>query len=69
MKYTKVCVILLLGIGLVLANPIEAHAKETIKSILMEKAGAGALLQSDRSYEDYIGYFWAFLGETPLLFL
>ena len=60
MRYTKVCVILLLGIGLVLANPIEAHAKETIKSILMEKAGAGALLQSDRSYEDYIGYFWGY---------
>ena len=60
MRYTKVCVALLLGMGLLLTNPIEVHAKETIKSILMEKAGAGALLQRNTSYEDYIGYFWGY---------
>ena len=60
MKYTKVCVALLLGMGLVLMNPVEAHAKETVKSILTENAKAGALLQSELSYEDYIGYFWGY---------
>ncbi len=60
MKYTKVCVTLALGMGLLLLNPMEAHASGTIKSILMENAGAGALLQSDLSYEDYIGYFWGY---------
>lgn len=60
MKYTKVCVALLLGMGVILFNPMEAHADGTIKSILMENAGAGALLQSDLSYEDYIGYFWGY---------
>ena len=60
MKNTKVCVALLLGMGLLLMNPVEAHAKETVKSILMENAGAGALLQSELSYEDYIGYFWGY---------
>ena len=60
MKYTKVCVALLLGIGVLFMNPVEAHAKETIKSILMENAKAGALLQSELSYEDYIGYFWGY---------
>lgn len=60
MKYTKGCVALLLGMGLLLVNPMEAHAKETVKSILMENAGAGAVLQSELSYEDYIGYFWGY---------
>ncbi len=60
MKYTKVCVTLALGMGLLLLNPMEAHASGTIKSILMENAGAGALLQSELSYEDYIGYFWGY---------
>ena len=60
MKNTKVCVALLLGMGLLLMNPVEAHAKETVKSILMENAGAGALLQSELSYEDYIGYVWGY---------
>ena len=60
MKYTKVCVALLLGIGTLLFNPMEAHASGTIKSILQENAMAGALVQSELSYEDYIGYFWRY---------
>lgn len=60
MKYTKVCVALLLGMGVMLLNPMEAHASGTIKSILMENAMAGALVQNELSYEDYIGYFWGY---------
>ena len=52
MKYTKVCVALSLGMGLLLFNPMEAHASGTVKSILMENAGAGAVLQAVLSYED-----------------
>ena len=60
MKYTKVCVALSLGMGLLLLNPMEAHAEGTVKSILMETAGAGATLQSTLTYEDYKGYFWGY---------
>lgn len=60
MKYTKVCVALSLGMGLLLLNPMEAHAEDTVKSILMETAGAGATLQSTLTYEDYKGYFWGY---------
>lgn len=60
MKYTKVCVALSLGMGFLLLNPMEAHASGTVKSILMENAGAGAMLQSVLSYEDYKGYFWGY---------
>ena len=60
MKYTKVCVALSLGMGLLLLNPMEAHASGTVKSILMENAGAGAMLQGSLTYEDYIGYFWGY---------
>lgn len=60
MKYTKVCVALSLGMGLLLFNPMEAHASGTVKSILMENAGAGAMLQAVLSYEDYKGYFWGY---------
>ena len=60
MKYTKVCVALSLGMGLLLLNPMEAHAEGTVKNILMETAGAGATLQSTLTYEDYKGYFWGY---------
>ena len=60
MKYTKVYVAFALGMGLLLANPMEVHANSTVKSILMENAGAGAMLQGVLSYEDYIGYFWGY---------
>ena len=60
MKYTKVCVALSLGMGLLLLNPMEAHASGTVKSVLMENAGAGAMLQAVLSYEDYKGYFWGY---------
>lgn len=60
MKYTKVCVALSLGMGLLLLNPMEAHAEGTVKNILMEAAGAGATLQSTLTYEDYKGYFWGY---------
>ena len=60
MKYTKVCVALSLGMGLLLLNPMETHAEDTVKSILMETAGAGATLQSTLTYEDYKGYFWGY---------
>lgn len=59
MKYTKVCVLLSLGIGFMLFNPMEAHAEGTIKSVL-EMAGAGATLQTTLTYEDYKGYFWGY---------
>lgn len=59
MKYTKVCVLLSLGIGFMLFNPMEAHAEGTIKSVL-ETAGAGATLQTTLTYEDYKGYFWGY---------
>lgn len=60
MKYTKVCVALSIGLGLLLLNPLEAHANSTVKSILMENAGAGAMLYTPLSYEDCIGYFWGY---------
>ena len=60
MKHTKVCVALSLGIGLFLLTPMEAHAETTVKNVLMENAGAGAMLQSALSYEDYKGYFWGY---------
>ncbi|MBR3806908.1 MAG: C40 family peptidase [Lachnospiraceae bacterium] len=46
--------------GLLLLNPMEAHAEGTVKNILMETAGAGATLQSTLTYEDYKGYFWGY---------
>lgn len=60
MKYTKVCVALSLGMGILLLNPMKAHAATTVKNVLMENAGAGAMLQSALTYEDYKGYFWGY---------
>lgn len=60
MKYTKVCVALSLGMGILLLNPMEAHAATTVKNVLMENAGAGAMLQAALTYEDYKGYFWGY---------
>ena len=60
MKYTKVSMMVALGLGVLLINPMEAHASNTIKSILMENAGAGAMLQGVLTYEDCKGYFWGY---------
>ena len=61
MKRTKVGVAFSLGLSVFLLSSLEAHATEaTVKSVLMENAGAGAMLQPILTYEDYQGYFWGY---------
>ena len=61
MKYTKVCMLLVLGLGVSMLCPMKVHAQETtVKSILLENVGAGAVLQSTLTYEECKGYFWGY---------
>ena len=61
MKHTKVCMALSLGLSVFLLGSMEVHAEETtVKSVLLENAGAGAMLQSAMTYEQYKGYFWGY---------
>lgn len=61
MKYTKVCMALFLSLGVFLLGSMEAHAEETtVKSVLLENVGAGAVLQSTMTYEECKGYFWGY---------
>lgn len=61
MKYTKVCMLLVIGFGVSMLCPMKVHAQETtVKSILLENVGAGAVLQSTLTYEECKGYFWGY---------
>lgn len=61
MKYTKVGMALSLGLSVFLLGSLEVHAQETtVRSILLEKVGAGAVLQSTMTYEECKGYFWGY---------
>ncbi len=68
MKFTKVCMILSVGLTVFFLNTMEVHATETtVKDILMQNAGAGALVQSAKTEDEYIqaaaegeGYFWGY---------
>lgn len=68
MKFTKVCMILSIGLTVFFFDSMEVHAAETtVKDILMQNAGAGALVQSAKTEDEYIqaaaegeGYFWGY---------
>ena len=61
MKYTKVYTLLALGIGMFMLCPMKGYAQETtVKNVLLENVGAGAVLQSTLTYEECKGYFWGY---------
>lgn len=68
MKYTKVCMMLFVGMTFFGLHSVNAYAAETtVKEILMENVGAGVLVQNSKTQEEYIqeaaekeGYFWGY---------
>ncbi len=68
MKFTKVGMALLCGLSVLYFGSMDAYATQTtIKDILMQNVGAGAMVQADKTEDEYIqaaldneGYFFGY---------